>query len=228
MKNPNIYRFIKPILFAFVLVFTLSACKKIEPEVIVEGQAKIRVVNTVFGSNSQDVYQNSTKLTSTPIAFGENTGYLTVKGGITATLALKNANSDVVKASAVAALQNDVSYTIFYYTNPSGEGRINGLSDDNTVPAAGKSRVRFINFGAALSNSVNVSLANGTAIINGLAYEYASPYKEVDAGISLNVSVIGGETKIIPGTELQAGKIYTIWLDAVNTTTLNYHVLAQN
>jgi len=228
MKTLINKKFLKPILFACVFLLTFSSCKKIEPEVIVEGEAKIRVVNTVFGSNPQDIFQNSTKLNTTAIAFGENTSYLTVKSGVSTTIALKNANSDVVTSSAVVALQNNSSFTIFYYTNPSGEGRINGLPDDNTVPANGKSRVRFINFGAALGNSVNISLANGTAIVNGLTYEYASSYKDVDAGISLNVSVIGGETKVIPGTEFQSGKIYTVWLDAVNSTTLNYHMVVQN
>ena len=219
----------KFLLLISVSILTLSACKKIKQEEPVQGDSKIRVINTVVGSTPQDVYQNETKLSTTAIAYGQNTGYLTIKGGISSTIALKNEGTQVVSASTIASPYADVSYTLFYYSSANGSPSFAGFADENSQVPAGKVRIRFMNLGAVLSNNINVSITGVGAVVGGLAYGYLSPYNNIDANTSLNVSVIGStDTKVIPGTEFEAGKIYTVWFDALNATTVNYHVVAQN
>lgn len=58
------------ILLTMVFVFALiSSCKKDDDfQPVVYGNAKISVTNAAAGSNSQDFFQNDTKLTTTAVA----------------------------------------------------------------------------------------------------------------------------------------------------------------
>lgn len=211
----------------------LSSCKKnteedIQP--IEYGNAKMSVTNTVSGSNAQDFYQNDTKLTTTAVAYAQTSPYLTLKAG-NSVISFRNSGATATSASLQAGLNTDFSYTVFYYVDLSGTARITGFSDDPTAPAAGKIRVRFVNLAPALNNTLNISLADNTAIVNGLSFGNANAdgYKTLDATAALQVSVVNSGISVpIPATNFTAGKIYTIWFDAATTTTAKYHVIQQN
>lgn len=210
-----------------------SSCKKnlqedIQP--IEYGNAKMSVTNTVSGSNAQDFYQNDTKISTTAVAYAETSTYYTVKAG-TSTISFKNAGSTAVSAALQAGLNTDFSYTAFYYVDQSGTPRITGFSDDPTAPAAGKIRVRFVNLAPALNNTLNISLADNTALVNGLSFgnTNSSGYLTLDATAALQVSVVNSGISVpIPATSFVSGKIYTIWFDAATTTTAKFHVIQQN
>lgn len=215
------------------IAIILSSCKKntaedIQP--IEYGNAKMSVTNTVSGSNAQDFYQNDTKLTTTAVAYAQTSPYLTLKAG-NSVISFRNSGATATSASLQAGLNTDFSYTVFYYVDLSGTARITGFSDDPTAPAAGKIRVRFVNLAPALNNTLNVSLADNTAIVNGLSFGNANAdgYKTLDATASLQVSVVNSGISVpIPATNFTAGKIYTIWFDAATTTTAKFHVIQQN
>lgn len=212
----------------------LSSCKKnteedIQP--IEYGNAKMSVTNTVSGSNAQDFYQNDTKISTSPVAYAQTSTYYTVKAG-TSILSFKNTGSTVISAAIQPGLNTDFSYTVFYYVDLSGTAKITGFSDDQTAPAAGKIKVRFVNLAPALNNTLNVSLADNTALANGLSFGNVSPqngYLTLDATAALQVSVVNSGISVpIPATNFTAGKIYTIWFDAATTTTAKFHVIQQN
>lgn len=217
------------ILTMFVILLAVtSSCKKDNDPVIVQGDAKVRVVNAVQGSNPQDFYQGDTKITTTAVAYGESSSYLTVKSG-TSTISFKNTSSTTTTASSNVSIALNANVTVFYYTDGSGAIKVDGIADDNTTPATGKARVRFINLGASLANAINIFSTNSTALINGLNFQNSSAYTSIDANTSLTASVVGSTAVAsIPGSTFQAGKVYTIWFDAATTTSVNYHVIVQN
>ena len=212
------------------IALALSSCKKDpDPEPIVFGDAKISITNTVSGSNAQDFYQNDTKLTSTAVAYAQSSPYLTVKAGNSA-LSFRNTGSTNVTATTTVGLETNASYRVFYYSNSAGGARITGFGIDNTLPAAGKAKVKFINLGPALNNTLNVSVAGGAALLAGLAFEEPrSNYVTIDANTALEFSVLGsGLTSAIPAANFIAGKIYTVWFDAANATTAQFHIIQEN
>lgn len=224
--------------FLFIALSTIavfvSSCKKdLEQEIepIEYGNAKISVTNTVSGSNAQDFYQNDTKLSSTAVAYEQTSSYFTVKAG-NSVISFRNAGSTAASAALQVGLNTDLSYTAFYYVDQSGTARITGFSDDQTAPAAGKIKVRFVNLAPALNNTLNVSLADNTALANGVSFGNVSPqnsYLTIDATSALQVSVVNSGISIpIPATNFTSGKIYTIWFDAATTTTAKFHVIQQN
>lgn len=211
-----------------VLMAVMSSCKKDNDEIIVQGDAKVRVVNTVQGSSPQDFYQGDNKISTSAVAYGEASNYYTVKAG-SSSLLFKNASSSTTTASTNVSIAQNAMVTVFYYADGSGATKVDGVADDNTAPASGKARVRFINLGASFNNSINIVTATSTALVSGLNYQNSSSYYSIDANTSLAVNVIGSATiTTIPGTTFQSGKNYTIWFDAANTTTANYHVIVQN
>ncbi len=212
----------------------LSSCKKDDEVDTVEvfGNMNIRVVNAVVGSNAQDFYQNSTKLSTTAVSYGENTPYLTGLAG-TSTFSFKNAGTSVSTATLLSASTGtNVSYTVYYLTDGSGTAQITGFVDDNTAPSSGKAKVRFVNLGLVFANNLNVNVSGtgGASLVTGLAFNNATAnYASIDPNTALDFTVIGsGIVGTIPGSNFVAGKIYTVWFDATNSTTANFHVITQN
>lgn len=213
-----------------ILMLTFTSCKKDNSvsEPVVYGDASLKVVNTVQGSLAQDFFQNDTKISTTPVAYGEATGYLTIKAG-NSTISYKNTGSTTVNATAGLGLNTNDSFTVFYVSNANGSGGIIGFLDDTVAPVTGKAKVRFVNIGAALTNTINVNITGGAALATGLQYTRSSVYSTIDVNTGLTATVLGSTTPIsIPGVTFQTGKIYTVWFDAASSTSLNYHVIQQN
>ncbi len=228
MKTIDFKTATKLLLITLLSTTVLLSCKMRDDDDIVYGNAKFRVVNAAQGSAAQDFYQNDTKISTTAIAYGQATDYLTVKAGNSAVY-FKTAGSQTVNATGSVGINNDVSFTVFYTNNASGTGQVVGFSDNNTTPATGKSHVRFLNLGGILTNAINITFSNGDPLLSGLAYGNVSDYRIVDANADLKFTLAGGiTTTVIPGSSFQAGKIYTVWFDAANTTTAQYHIVAQN
>lgn len=211
-----------------VTVLVSSCSKNKEPEIVI-GNANIKVVNAAQNSTPQDFYQGSTKLSTTAVAYGEASAYLTAKAG-SSTISFKNTTTTTTTASLNVGMNNDFSYTAFYYLDGSGNAQITGFTDDNSAPPAGKAKVRFMNLGGTFNNAVNIVITGGTPLTSGLQYGYVSAYSAIDANTnSLTVNVVGSATTtVIPAATFQAGKVYTIWFDAANSTTANFHVITHN
>lgn len=208
----------------------ISSCKNNDDdfEPVVYGDANIRLTNTVLGSNSQEFYQADTKLTTTSIAYAETSPLIKLKAG-NSIISFKNAGTTTTTASLNVGLETNVNYTAFYYTNSGGAGQIFGFSDDNIAPASGKVKVRFVNLGSALNNTLNINIAGGAAVITGLGFEKATTYATLDAGTNLEFTVLSSGIAVpISGTNFASGKIYTIWFDAATSTTAKFHIIQQN
>jgi hypothetical protein len=213
----------------FIATILISSCKKDDPEPFVYTTANIRIVNAVVGSSPQDFYQADTKVSTTAINYGEySTSYLTVKAG-PSTVSYRTTTGSTTASSAIG-VDNDLSYTAFLFSNSTGSAQITGFQDDTSAPPAGKARVRFLNIGAALNNtlSVVVSTTGGATLTSGLAYGYVSAYSNIDPNVDLAVTVLGAPTTgVIPGNNFVAGKVYTVWFDAGTQTSAIYHVVVQ-
>jgi hypothetical protein len=219
------------ILTMFCMITVLiSSCKKNDDtyEPVVYGDANIRVVNTVSGSNAQDFYQGDTKLSTTAIAYGENTPSIKLKAG-NSIISLKSTGTTTTTTSSNTLLETNINYTFFYYTNLGGAAQFNGLIDNNAAPATGKVKVRFLNLGSALNNTLNISITGGSVVVTGIGFANATDYYSLDANSSLDFTVLSsGITGNIPGTNFVSGKIYTVWFDAATSTTAKFHIIQQN
>lgn len=211
---------------AAAVIFSVSSCSKDDDNDSMMN-AKLSFVNTVEGSAAQDIFINDSKVSTSAVAYGSSSNEISTTAG-NKTISFKNANSATVTASAEVNTNVNSSHTAFLVKQANGTMGISLYANDNTA-ASGKAKVRFINVAPMLTSTINVTTSTGTNLISALAFKAASAYQTIDANTNLNVMMTGSlEVTTITGSELQAGKIYTIWFDSSTTTKAKYHIVVHN
>jgi len=214
-------------------VLFLSSCFKApKPEPV--GDAYIKAVNTVKGSNAQEFYLNGTKRNAAAIAYGEATPYITVTSGSSQ---FAFADAGVVSGEANAATQLvgvpiGVYATTFYIKvkNPTTlqESLVATIINDDMKPSlvSGKARIRFIHLNYLLNNSISVVSATKD-LLTGIPFGSASSYIDVDPTTKFTFKATGVTTSPEIGGAFLADKNYTIWVDGASATELTGHIIAQ-
>ncbi len=209
------------ILFSTLLLITvgLSSCKKNDNNQA-GVSANVMAVNSAQGSAAQDFYVDNNKLSTSAIAYTQNTSYISVGNG---SHTAEFRNSTTVNSSANVNFEPG-SYNTVYFTN-NNETVV--TKDDRTPPPSGKARVRFVHLASAVTGAVDLGLAAGNKLVTGLAYKAASAYYDVDAATTFSLYAAGSSTASLSiPTTIQAGKIYTIYVSG--STAVSYNVIGQN
>lgn len=215
------------ILFISASTIALSSCKKHDPDEIVKGQAKVKVVNASQAVDvHQDVYLDNEKLTPVALAFGETSEYVKIPSG---NRSVSYAGSNNTTTDTSLNFTPSITYTTFLVTNKQGTLEIVSYEDNLSNTEAGKAKIKLINLTPTFATGINVMVQGGTQFVNGLPFKEASNYFTVDAGMNLRYNVVGsGIIKTIDGAALAGGKIYTIWFSGTTTATLEAHVITDN
>lgn len=233
MKTSN--RFInlkfKGILSGLIAVTMLvSSCSKNDNKIVVEGEAKVMVANSASGSQPQDFYLSSTKLTASAVVYNESTSYITTPAGNDLKAEFKNSGSTTANFTGYVNLASGENYTFFYTSTVNGSGNSSAVfKDDKTSPAAGKAKVRFVNLAQGLA-SANLIVSGGASWASNVAFGTASNYFEVDPGTFTLQTVLStsiSTTANLGSFTLQAGKIYTIYTSGSLTGTASAAITAK-
>lgn len=217
-----------------VLTIATSCSKKYEPQPEPVGDIKVRSVNAVRGSASQDFYINDIKKNTEVVAYGSASEYFTVTSGNN-TFKFYDAGTTTLKAQSPYNIPIGLNVTTFYLQSPEGQFGVFAVGDDMTAPVANKARVRFLYFNSFLSTSSVISVTvvgNTTPLIGALSHllsrDFVDSYHSVDAGVKFKFAGNGvtDAPELDPG--IVAGKIYTIWIDGTSATNLTGHVAIQN
>ncbi|MES2827822.1 MAG: DUF4397 domain-containing protein [Bacteroidota bacterium] len=214
----------KRVLFlSFGLLLLLSSCVK-KKDVPV-GEVKVRFINAVTGSGSQDVFANNTLETKLGIGYAQATDYLTFYSGINL-FAFADRGSTTANAIISYGLETGDHASVYYYKTLAGALAAGGIKDDMTAPPTGKARVRFVHLNNFLNNSLKVSVVGGADLFPALVFAAASSYYNVDPGTKFQPSATGVTVAPEIATSFQAGKIYTVILTgSVNTELYAFSVL---
>jgi len=176
------------------------------------GSAKVRVVHASPDAPAVDVYLDGNKVL-TNVPFFTASDYLDVPAGphdvkVTPT---GDASTAVIDAKGVTVEAGKV-YTIAA-TGKLADIKPAILSDNLSAPAAGKAHVRVIHFSPD-APAVDIKVKGGPTLISSLAFPKDSGYSPVDAGsYDLVVTPSGSDAVALdlPGTNLEAGKIYDVF-----------------
>ncbi|MFI5452491.1 DUF4397 domain-containing protein [Pedobacter sp. UC225_61] len=214
-------------LMCFTTLCCLFSCKKdmVISNEVVEGEAKIKLVNASHTASAIDFYLDNVKVNPQAIGFGEGSDYLKIPSG-TKNASFSNTSEN---ASAEVIFVPTLSYTSFYVEDKSNKGEVLTFEDNLGTTPSGKANVRFINLSPYFTNAVNVNLTGNVLLINSLPFKEASSYFSIDPTIDLRVSILGaGGFKVISGTEFEAGKIYTIWFSGTSNANLTINKITYN
>ncbi|NRF40984.1 DUF4397 domain-containing protein [Pedobacter foliorum] len=214
-------------------VLFLSSCFK-APKPDPVGDAYVKAVNTVKGSNSQEFYLNGTKRNAAAIPYGEATPYITVSSGSSQ---FAFADAGTVSGTANAATQLvgvpiGVYATTFYIKVKNQttleESLMATIINDDMKPSlvAGKAKVRFIHLNYLLNNSISV-MSGTSSLLTGIPFGSASSYIDVDPGTKFTFKATDVTTSPEIGGNFLANKNYTIWVDGASATELTGHIIAQ-
>ncbi|RZM27814.1 MAG: DUF4397 domain-containing protein [Pedobacter sp.] len=211
--------------YGLCFVVLLSSCvKKPAPEPV--GEAKFRALNATSGSIAQDVYFNSNKVNIAPLAYGQVSAYQTILSG-PSYFGFTDNGSTIANIEIPRAVKIGEHITVLYYSLPNGSKNVGFLVDDMVAPATGKAKVRFVNLNGFFLDRFSVQLVGGAPIVASLPYENSSAYAEVDAGATFKLLAQGLTSDPLINANIQAGKIYTFWVDGT-ATELVTHVMIQN
>ncbi len=215
--------------FALVgaLAISFSSCKK-DNDDDAQLTATISVVNAVEGSAAQDVYVNDSKASTSAVAYGSAASNISTTAG-NRTITFKNTGTATATASADVNISASSTQTFYLTKSATGSLSVSAYANESSAPSSGKAKVRFINVAPLLTGTINVTTSTGTAVVNALAFKAASAYQEVNAATAFNVTMAGSlEVTTIAASEIQAGKIYTVWFDSSTTTKAKYHIVVEN
>lgn len=220
------FKFLPILLIGATSVFT--SCNKDNVNGSASLNAKVKIVNAVDGSASQDLYLDNVKLDASAVAYGQSSDYLTEKSGNHAAK-FTDSGSTTANTSFNVSLQADSSYTIYYTSNGSVTSSI--ITTDNlTAPAANMAKVRFVNLSNAVTGNVDFGLSATSKLVTNLAARTVSAYSQIATGATFYLYSTGSINAMltIPATTIQAGKIYTIYISGSTNLDLTYNIVTEN
>lgn len=194
------------------LVAALMALALVPATFAQGGIAKVRVIHASPDAPAVDVYVNGNVAISN-VPFFTASDYIDLPAGtyqVQVTPTGQPASAAVIDASAT--IEAGKAYTIAA-TGLVANIQPTIIEDDLTAPPPGQANLRVYHFSPD-APAVDVQLADGTKLIEGLAFPNASDYLPVPAG-SYDVQVVpaGGSDVVIDlaGTPLEAGKTYAVF-----------------
>lgn len=218
-----------------LLSTTLVSCKKEKKE-----EARVLVTHASPDAPGVDLLVDNQKVNATALTFPNNTGYLTVSAG-TRNIKVNAAGTTTTVINADVPFTKDKNYSLFAYNQLASIGAV--LVEDNlATPASGKAHIRFFHLSPG-APAVTVGVLNGdvfTPVFSNRAFETQATatanqaFAPVDAGTyTFDVRVAGTSTSVLtlPGINLQAGKIYTVFARGIvgnATTPLGATIIANN
>lgn len=213
-------------LFALGLaMIALSSCKK--EEAVIEGKAKVRLVNAYLNADPQELYQDDTKLTQQAATYGSYSNYADVYTG-RSVFWTNGAVENKATAIIEGILYNDNIYTFFYYESEESKPSIVGFINQVKTPAAGKFRVRFVNLSVMFNGKPLVVNGASSTILGALSYKDNPTYIELPVNGEIKVNIKDNSTTTTLDTsKFQEGKSYIVWFDSNDGSEVDYHVVPE-
>ncbi len=193
--------------------FLVSSCGKDDSTLVpTKTYANVMVVHASPNAPAVDLLVDNSKVNTTGLGYPNNTGYLNVESG-TRNITVNPTGTLTSVINADLNFIKNMSYTIFAIDSVSKIAPLL-LTDDLTMPAAGKAHVRFVHL-SPNAPAVDVAVASSGAVVFGnKKFKESTAYTPLDAGdYMLDVRVAGTSTVALtlPKITLESGKIYTVF-----------------
>jgi len=205
--------FVKMAAAAMVLAVGFTACKDDEKVKPVD-EAKVGVINLLEDVNKVNVHFSGKKINNAAVNAGAFSNYMSIKAANDNLIIFAEGKTDTLTKKK-HDFKADQSYTAVVYGNEE-EAHMEVFSDNLTAPANGKAKIRFANFAAGNEGLALFIGTATTATIDDVDFKEAKGFVEVEAAndLTLKVRANGSQTDLatLANTNLQAGKIYTVYL----------------
>lgn len=172
--------------------------------------AWIALINASPGSSDLKFYNKGTALNSPELAYGGFYGYFNqIKGAASFTVRKQGSEDlDTLNMNLVA----DNYYSVFAIDTPQ-ELQLISYIDNHSAAPAGKSLIRFIQLSPD-APKLKLLIENEDQDLGTYLFKEASPFMEVQSGVTKNFSLVNPETDEVIFTKkitLNNGKTYSIF-----------------
>ena len=179
--------------------------------------ARVRVIHAVAGEAALDLWLRPALPAGSPefkalagIVFGEAGPYITLPAGVTHARLTRTGLPETTVAQADLTLTNGQDVTLAVVGRP-GASALLTLSDDNSLPALGKARLRFANL-ALDAGALDLAIAGGAVLARNVGYQSASAYVTLDP-LTRNLELRRAGTLTVVATlaaTISEGQVYTV------------------
>lgn len=218
---------------SFVII-TASCSKNNDPTPEPVGELSIRAINTVSGSNSQDLIVNG-EVKASAVAYGSASNYAIMLSGTSNIGFYDTGTTTTMNAGGQAALPIGAKVSIYYFKTGDGLASASLYDDATANPTTGKAKVRFLHMNNFLITSSTTSTpiavaidGSASSLVPSTGFGAMSTYFEVDPGTKFNFTATGVVAGPAFDGAIVANKIYTIWIDGTSATNLTGHIMLQN
>lgn len=224
----SLKNFKRTITFAFILpAILLSSCKKntIDPS----GSFDIRVVNAAPGTGPQSFAIAGQVIVAGGLKFTEASNYINFSSGKRLVCEFKNENTGSPTASGELYTTDGVSFTAFLAGSGSS-ARVKFFEDNLAAANGGMAKIKFIHLSDAAPSDLNIK-GGGSELVTNISRNTESGYRYVNPGtltISIYGTALGKNIANFDVVNLQAGKIYTLYLTGDTDATLRLDRIQYN
>lgn len=195
------------ILCLVVMALAFQSCKKDKDNTPISA---LSFVNASVGAPSLEVYLEPNKINHDQFSYGRYIDYLNVFSG---QRTVSFYEGTVKKKSGNIDLKDGKFYSLFLAgTWPETELVL--IKDSLTIPATGKTNIRFVNMSSD-AGELDLGLTNGSTLISQKAYKASSNYTSINGNATYNFVIRKHasplDTVSITAASLEAGRSYTIW-----------------
>ncbi|PWK77603.1 uncharacterized protein DUF4397 [Mucilaginibacter oryzae] len=213
-KSKVLVSFFAVIVFA-MLACGISSCGKGANASSVGINTGIQIVNLSSDIQAVYLYQHFIRYNTTTYTYPNSSGYFYLST-LQPPLQIKTATlAPLTLLQFDTTLKANSKYTLFITGLRKDSTIANSfiVSDNTSLPAIGKGKVRFVN--ASVSSPALDLRANDTLAIKGVTFNKVSNYVELPAG-SYNFTITKTATpkqieKTLPNVTIQDGRAYTIY-----------------
>jgi hypothetical protein len=214
---------------ALSLVTTLFfSCEK--NDIDESGSFNIKLVNASPGSAAQSFTLANQVLVSGGLKFTDASNYINTPSGKRLVAEFKNEGTNNATATGELYTIDGVNFTV-YLAGEGSSARVKSYEDDLSAPNNGKVKIKFIHLSDAAPSDLYIKNGAGDDLVTNISRNIQSGYKYVDPG-TLTVKLYGTASRNNIGnftvTDLQAGKIYTLYLTGSSDATLAINKILHN
>ena len=191
---------------ALVLVLATAGTALAQDEM-----ARVRVVHASPDAPAVDVLVNDNVAFSN-IPFTEISDYASLDPGTYNVKVVPTGETEPVVIEADVTLEADTDYTVVAVGELANIEPV-VLVDDNTLPAAGMAKVRFVHASPDAPN-VDIQVADGPVLFENVPFKEAFPYATVDAGtydLEAAIHDSGAVALEVPGVQFSERTVYTVF-----------------
>jgi hypothetical protein len=212
---------------AMISAISFSSCKK--NDVSATETFDIKVVNASETSGTQSFTLADKILISGGLNFTDASAYINTNSGNNLIEQFKNASGSTTATGSIYT-DNGKRFTV-YLVGEGSKARVKEFEDKLEIPPTGQARVKFLHLSDGAPSVISIKNGAGSNLVTTMSRDIASGYSNVNSGtLSLQIYGVASGDNIgnFNVTELQAGKIYSIYLTGSTTGNLSVHKVLHN